>query len=58
MTQIDNLTLDLQLLHERLARAQAPGRLGEAQTLTPARRVGRRAERAALRARRAVARNL
>lgn len=58
MTTIENLGRDLQLVHERLARAQTPGRLGEAPLLAPARRLGRRAERAAYRARQAVARSL
>jgi len=54
----------MNLMHEDLARAQMSARLGEARQLrrghqvAQARRLGRKAERAALRARLAVARAL
>lgn len=54
----------IQLLPEELVRAQPPARLGEAQERRPehhrvmARRLGRRAERAARQARLALARAL
>lgn len=54
----------MNLMHEDLARAQMTERLGEAQTLqrgrriVAARRMSRRAERAALRARLVLARSI
>lgn len=53
---------DMQLMHEQLARAQMTARLGEAQQLrrghhlAVARRMSRKAEKAALQARLALAR--
>ena len=55
---------DMNLMHEELARAQMAARLGEAQqlrtgdNLVRARRLSRKAERAAQRARLAIARAL
>ena len=55
---------EMQLMHEELARAQMSARLGEAQSrqrghrLAKAQRLSRRAERAAAKARLAIARSL
>lgn len=55
---------DMQLMHEELARAQMTARLGEAQQLrrghhlAVARRMSRKAEKAALQARLALARSI
>ncbi|MGW6917228.1 hypothetical protein ACWGB8_25850 [Kitasatospora sp. NPDC054939] len=59
--QIQNRTLEMQLLHESLARAHMQDRLQEAEhqrlvtRLVRADRLRRRAERASMRARRALA---
>ena len=64
MTDLVNRSSKMNLMHEDLARAQMSARLGEAQTrrrgqqLVLARRLSRRAERAALQARLALARTL
>jgi hypothetical protein len=64
MTDFVNRSSKMNLMHEDLARAQMSARLGEAQTrrrgqqLVLARRLSRRAERAALQARLALARTL
>ncbi len=64
MTFHTNGTNDMNLMHEELARAQMSARLGEAQqlragdNLVRARRLSRKAERAAQRARLALARTL
>ena len=62
MTTDPNRSTTMNLMHEELARAQMSARLGEAQVLrrghqvVVARRLSRRAERAAYRARLALAR--
>ena len=59
-----NRSTEMNLMHESLARAQMSARLGEAQSmrrghqLAMARRLSRRAERAAHEARLAIARSL
>jgi hypothetical protein len=64
MNDTKNGTNDMNLMHEELARAQMSARLGEAQAqrrghhLAVARRMSRKAERAAQQARLALARAL
>jgi hypothetical protein len=64
MTTSQNRSIKMYTMHEDLARAQMSARLGEAQELRRgqqlvlARRLSRRAERAALQARLALARTL
>ena len=64
MTIHTNRSTEMNLMYEDLARAQMSERLGEAQTLrrgrriVKARRMSRRAERAALQARLTLARSL
>ncbi len=64
MNDFTNRSNKMNLMYEDLARAQMAARLGEAQTLRRgqqlvlARRLSRRAERAALQARLALARTL
>ena len=64
MNTIPNRSIKMNLMHEDLARAQMSARLGEAQELrrghqlAKARRLSRRAERAAAQARLALARSL
>jgi hypothetical protein len=64
MNLFTNRSKKMNLMHEDLARAQMAARLGEAQEirrghqLALARRLSRRAERAALEARLAIARSL
>jgi hypothetical protein len=64
MNDLTNRSRKMNLMHEDLARAQMSERLGEAQAmrrghrLALVRRASRRAERAALEARLAVARSL
>jgi hypothetical protein len=64
MNLFTNRSKKMNLMHEDLARAQMAARLGEAQEnrrghqLARARRLSRRAERAALEARLAIARSL
>jgi hypothetical protein len=64
MTTFTNRSTEMNLMNENLARAQMSARLGEAQQLrrghqmAQVRRLGRKAEQAALQARLAVARVL
>jgi hypothetical protein len=64
MNDFQNRSIKMNTMYEDLARAQMSARLGEAQTLRRgqqlllARRLSRRAERAALQARLALARTL
>lgn len=64
MTTENDRSKKMNLMHEDLARAQMSARLGEAQSLRQARRIvaarrlSRRAERAALQARLALARSI
>lgn len=62
MNTASNWSNDMSLMHEELARAQMSARLGEAQRMrlgnraATARRLSRKAEKAAMRARLALAR--